>query len=108
MWDKAIPTDVWLSAYMASTPDHVYFKDCDSRFVWVSDSLARSLGKTAQEVVGLTDADFFDAARASIFRDAERDIMRTGEPVIDRVVEHVWPDSHVTYSLNVAMPVRDD
>src|ERR1700679_557305 len=108
MRDTEIPNHVWLSAYMASTPDHVYFKDRQSRFVWVSDSLARSLGRGAEEVVGLTDGDFFDETRARIYRDAELQILSSGNSVIDHVVQHTWPDGQVTWSLNVAMPVRDD
>jgi two-component system sensor histidine kinase/response regulator len=108
MRDADIHNHVWLSAFLASSPDHVYFKDRESRFVWVSESLARSLGRSAREVVGLTDADFFDEARARTFRDAELQILSTGSAVIDHIVQHTWPDGHITWSLNVAMPVRDD
>src|SRR5258706_6398249 len=106
--DAEIPHHVWLAAFMESTPDHVYFKDRESRFVWVSESLARSLGRSAREVAGLTDADFFDETRARTYREAEREILATGTPVIDQIVEHTWPNGHVTWSLNVAMPVCDD
>ena len=41
-----IPHHILLSAFMASTPDHVYFKDLESRFVSGSDSLARSFIST--------------------------------------------------------------
>jgi two-component system sensor histidine kinase/response regulator len=106
--DAGISHQVLLSAFMASTPDHVYFKDLDSRFVWVSESLAKSLGRRIDEVVGKTDRDFFDEARARSYRDSELHIVRTGEPVIDRVVRHVWPDGQVTWSLNVALPIRNE
>src|SRR3984957_7484815 len=105
--DTGIPNDVWLAAYLASTPDHVYFKDREFRFVWVSDSLARSLGRVPEEIIGRTDADFFGADRARSYRIAECEIINTGKPVVDHIVEHSWPDGHVTWSLNVAMPVQD-
>jgi len=105
--DTGIPNDVWLAAYLASTPDHVYFKDREFRFVWVSDSLARSLGRVPEEIIGRTDADFFGADRARSYRIAECEIINTGKPIVDHIVEHAWPDGHVTWSLNVAMPVRD-
>jgi PAS domain S-box-containing protein len=105
--NEVIPNDVWLVAYMASTPDHVYFKDRDSRFVWVSDSLACSLERAPEEIIGRTDADFFDAERARSYRRVESDIINTGKPIVDHIVEHTWPDGQVTWSLNVAMPVRD-
>ena len=49
--------DVMLTALMARTPDHVYFKDTESRFIWVSDSLAKSLGCEMKDIIGRTDAD---------------------------------------------------
>jgi two-component system sensor histidine kinase/response regulator len=103
-----IPHQVMLSALMAHTPDHVYFKDTESRFVWVSDSLARSLGCAMDEVIGRTDDDFFEAERASVFRAAELDILSTGKAVIDHIVKHEWPDGHITWSLNVAMPLHNE
>jgi diguanylate cyclase (GGDEF)-like protein/PAS domain S-box-containing protein len=93
---------------MASTLDHVYFKDLDSRFILVSESLARSFGCTRQEVEGCTDFDFFAASRAQVFRDAEVHIMTTGEAVVDCEVKHVWPDGHTTWSWNTALPLKDD
>ena len=108
MKETAISHQILLSALMSSTPDHVYFKDLDSRFVWVSDSLAKSLGRDVDDVVGRTDGDFFDEARAISYREAELDIMRTGIPIIDHVVRHVWPDGRVTWSLNVAIPIQND
>src|SRR5271163_1441861 len=108
MKEKAISHQILLSAFMASTPDHVYFKDLDSRFVWVSDSLARSLGRRVEDVVGRTDVDFFDETRARSYRETELEIVRTGVPIIDHVIRHVWPDARVTWSLNVAMPIQNE
>jgi len=103
-----IPYELMLAALMWHMPDHVYFKDTESRFVWVSDSLARSLGCRTEEVIGRTDGDFFEAERARSYRAAELDILSTGKPVIDRIVKHEWPDGHITWSLNVAMPLHNE
>ena len=105
--NQAIPDALLLSEYLLSTPDHVYFKDVRSRFLWVSASLARSLNCTVSDVVGRTDAEFFDAEKARCYREAEVRIMTTGEPRIDCVVEHSWPDGNHTWCLNVTMPMRD-
>ena len=107
MSNTAIPGKLLLSEFLSNTPDHVYFKDLASRFIWVSASLARSLGLTVEQVVGRTDANFFGPEKARAYRETERKIMSTGEPLIDQLIEHTWPDGHITWSMNVAMPLRD-
>jgi PAS domain S-box-containing protein len=101
------PDQLLVSAFMANVPDHLYFKDTESRFVAVSVSLAHSLGHTVEEVLGKTDFDFFDAAQARDYREAELKIMSSGEELVDRVVKHTWADGRETWSLNVAMPMRN-
>jgi len=103
-----IPDQMLVSAFMANIPDHVYFKDRESRFVSVSLSLAQSLGLTVEEIIGKTDFDFFDEELARGYREEELKIMATGEARVDQVVRHVWSDGRVTWSLNVAMPMRDE
>jgi PAS domain S-box-containing protein len=103
-----LPHELMLSALMTHTPDHVYFKDTGSRFVWVSDSLARSFGCRIEEIIGRTDEDFFDADRARTYRKQELEVITTGNPVIDRIVKHERPDGQITWSLNVAMPLRNE
>jgi PAS domain S-box-containing protein len=102
----ARPDQMLVSAFMESVPDHLYFKDKESRFLSVSLSLARSLGCTVAEVLGKTDFDFFDEAQARVFREVELKIMSTGEALVDHVVKHTWADGRETWSLNVAMPMR--
>lgn len=102
----AISEQALLANFRASSPDHIYVKDLESRFVWVSESLAASLGRSAAQVVGRTDADFFAAEEARAYREAEVELIRTGQP-IDRTIRHLWPDGHVSWSLNVAMPLKD-
>jgi PAS domain S-box-containing protein len=103
-----MPDQMLVSAFMAQIPDHVYFKDRESRFVSVSRSLAQSLGRSVEEVLGKTDADFFAAEQAQAFRERELRIMSTGETLVDHVTKHNWPDGRETWSLNVAVPMRNN
>ena len=102
----AISDEMLVAAFMANIPDHVYFKDRESRFLSVSPSLAQSLGCTVEEVLGKTDFDFFDEALARGFRERELKIMNPAEPLVDQIVKHIWSDGRTTWSLNVAMPMR--
>jgi PAS domain S-box-containing protein len=108
MSSTAIPDAILVSAFMQQIPDHVYFKDCDSRFVAVSQSLASSLGCSVEDVIGKTDVDFFDSTDARAFRERELQIMSSGEPLIDHVTKHLWPDGRETWSLNIAVAIRNN
>lgn len=67
-------------AFLEHVPDLVYFKDRQSRYVALSQSLVRHLGaSTKHQVIGRTDFDFFTAAHAQRSHDADQRIMRTGQ-----------------------------
>ena len=49
-----------LKALMDNTPDHIYFKDADCRFIMISKAHAQSFGLIdSSQAVGKTDFDFF-------------------------------------------------
>jgi PAS domain S-box-containing protein len=108
MTRSTTPDQILVAAFMEQMPDHVYFKDRESRFVAVSRSLARSFGCSVEAVIGKTDADFFDAAQARVYRERELQIMRGDGPIIDQVTRHTWPDGRETWSLNIAVAMRND
>ena len=63
-------------------PDHIYFKDAQSRFIRNSRSQAKALGLSdPAEAVGKSDFDFFPHAQLSF--EKEQEIMRSGKPLID-------------------------
>jgi diguanylate cyclase (GGDEF)-like protein/PAS domain S-box-containing protein len=102
-----------LRMYLETTPDHVYCKDLEGRFIRVSNSLAQSLGRSVDEVIGRTDFDFFDDATATEYREVELELLRTGASVINRKVKHIWPAEagqkpKETWSWNVAVPLRNE
>jgi len=90
-------------------PDPIYFKDRNSRFIMVNKALAEgvySLSSPAQ-AVGRTDFDFFSQNQAGQFYENEQTIIRTGEPLIDREENKVWPDGRVTWFLTSKFPLKD-
>ena len=98
-----------LTALMDSTPDHIYFKDADSRFLMISRALARSFGLAdSAEAVGKADADFFADEHAGHARADELEIMRTGQPMVGLEEKETWPDGHETWASTTKMPLRDD
>jgi PAS domain S-box-containing protein len=97
-----------LAALMEHVPDHVYFKDEDSRFTMISRSMARSFGlDEPAQAIGLMDVDFFTAEQAAKALDDEREIMRTGRPLVDLAEIETWPDGRETWASTTKLPFTD-
>lgn len=97
-----------LGLLLENIPDRVYFKDAAGRFVQVNPALARYFGLSrAEDAIGRCDADFFLAEHANEAMADEREIMRTGSPMLNRVERETFPDGRVGWSLTTKMPLRD-
>lgn len=98
-----------LHAMMEHLPDHIYFKDKESRFMMVSRALARHLGvNDPREAVGKTDCDFFSEAHAAEALEDEKELMLTGEPVLGKEEEETWKErEETTWVSTTKMPLRN-
>jgi PAS domain S-box-containing protein/putative nucleotidyltransferase with HDIG domain len=76
-----------LRTLIDNLPDYVYAKDPNGKFLLNNKAHLRLLGKahTQNEVLGRNDFDYFPREHAQKYRDDEDRILRSGEPVIDRV-----------------------
>ena len=96
------------TSLVSTSPDHIYFKDRQSRFVRINESQAQRFGlRNVAEAVGKTDFDMFGTDHARKAYADEQRIMQTGEPMIDVEEREVWPDGHVTWVSTTKMPWRD-
>jgi phosphoserine phosphatase RsbU/P len=97
-----------LTTLMEHLPQRIYFKDVDSRFIAISRALVKWHGrKDPAEIIGLTDRDFFSPEHAEIALADEREIMRTGVPIVDYEEKETWPDKEDTWASTTKMPLRD-
>ena len=75
-----------LRVLLDNVPDTIYFKDTDSRFIRVNRAQCVLLGiATEDEAVGRSDFDFFDEATARRAFEDEREIVRSGMPLVSKV-----------------------
>ncbi len=75
-----------LHTLMDNIPDTIYFKDIKSRFTRVNKSQARVLGlHDPKSAVGKMDRDFFDEQHARIAYADEQKIIRTKQPLVDKI-----------------------
>ena len=97
-----------LKTLMDHLPYAIYFKDLDSRFIAVSRAMTHLFGKTdPAEIIGKTDHDFFSSEHAEGALADEREIIRTGKPIIDYEEKETWPDRDDTWVSTTKMPLRD-
>ncbi len=102
-WERSLFT-----LLMDNLPDHIYFKDAESRFIRTSRSLAQALDvRDAAALVGGTDADFYSADHAREARAHELQIMQTGLPMVDMEEHETYPDRPDGWVITSKMPLRD-
>ncbi|NIA16581.1 MAG: PAS domain-containing protein [Nitrospiraceae bacterium] len=97
-----------LRTLVDNLPDYIYAKDADSRFILNNAAHLRLLGFESQEdVYGKTDFDIFpEELAASYYRD-EHEVVRSGEPLIDREEEIVDENGERQWVLTTKVPLRD-
>jgi two-component system sensor histidine kinase/response regulator len=97
-----------LNEFLETISDRVYFKDRESRFLRISRSKAISLGlDRPEQAINTTDADHFHSIHALRALADEQEIIRTGQPIVSKEEELIWPDGHATWGLVTKAPLRD-
>lgn len=97
-----------LRVLMDTSPDRIYFKDLQSRFVRNNAAHARSLGVgSPEDCVGKSDFDFFSREHAERAFADEQEIIRTGTPVIGKIERITMRDGKQGWASSTKMPWRD-
>ena len=97
-----------LEALLDHSPDLIYFKDRDSRFVRFSKACMTGFGLTKpEELRGKSDYDFYADGFAQPVHSEEQDIIRTGQPIIGKLEKVNYADGRVAWVLTTKMPWRD-
>jgi two-component system, sensor histidine kinase and response regulator len=98
-----------LKTLLDSLPDRIYFKDIDSRFILINESLARMFGlNNPSQAVGKTDFDFFTKEHARPAYEDEQKIIKTGNAILSKEEKEIWStDSKETWVITTKMPLRN-
>ena len=97
-----------LDTFLKHIPDNVFFKDRDSRFMRISDSMATYIGLSSPtQATNKTDAEFFSSEHAGQALADEQEIIRTGRPIIGKEEKETWPDGRETWVLTTKVAMKD-
>ncbi|MGN0836979.1 MAG: SpoIIE family protein phosphatase [Akkermansia sp.] len=80
-------------------PDNIYYKNRESRFVIANEATTRKMRvPTPSDLIGRGDDDFFSPEMCAVSRREEQEIMRTGQPVTNRIHHETWKGGRDTWS----------
>jgi PAS domain S-box-containing protein len=97
-----------LQNLLQNFPDHIFFKDRQSRWILVNPSAAHNLGAySPEEVIGKTDFDFFAYEHASKALADEQEILRTGVPMVGKDEKETKADGTTAWVTTTKLPLRN-
>ncbi len=93
---------------LENTPDQIYFKDSQGRFIQASRSVANFMGvANPQDLIGKSDFDFWSRQTALETSADEKKIMETGLPLIGKVEKLTYPNGKVSWDYTSKLPLKD-
>ncbi|MGI9472893.1 MAG: response regulator [Rubripirellula sp.] len=96
-----------MNTLLEHSPDLIYFKDSDSRFVRVSDALARHLGfDSSDAMISKSDSDIFSIEESGEYLADEQSIMSTGRPLIGKEERQLSPEGECVWISTTKAPLR--
>ena len=92
---------------LGTMPFAIYFKDTDAHFVDVNPFHADAIGRTLDEIVGLSDQDIYPEAEAELYRSADRRVIDDGAVISGLAETHSGFNGTVVQHDTWKLPVRN-
>lgn len=73
-------SEMFLNAVMNGSPDPLFVKDQQHRYLMVNDAFCALIGRDRAEMVGRLDQDLFAAAAANVYYAADQRVLSSGQP----------------------------
>lgn len=89
-------------------PSRIFIKDAKSNFIINNRAHLDGLGiETQEQATGKTTGDFYPGERGQQAMEDDREVLRTGTPIIDREKTYLSPAGETVWSLTTKFPLRD-
>ncbi len=91
-----------------SVPDSIYFKNKESRFIRVNQAMAQRFGfQKPEDALGKTDFDLFTEEHARPAFEDEQEIIRTGQPIVDKEEKETCADGTIRWVSTTKLALRN-
>lgn len=88
-------------------PQNILRKDLNGHFTFANQRFCTELGMTTDEIIGKSDFDLYPMAMAAMYRDSDRQVMKTGR-IYEAVEDHPTPGGSTKYVQVVKIPNYDE
>jgi PAS domain S-box-containing protein len=99
-------TEAFYTSLVETLPQSILRKDLEGRFTFANTRFCTELGRPLEQILGLTDHDFFPADLADKYRADDQKVIATGE-TLDEIEAHVTPGGETLYVQVIKTPVLD-
>jgi PAS domain S-box-containing protein len=97
-----------LTTLINTLPDNIFIKDVMGRVVIDNTAHQRALGADSlEQVVGKSDFDFFSGEQAAGYDADEKQVLRSAQPLIDKVEPYIDKNNDQRWLLTTKVPLRD-
>lgn len=97
-----------LDSLMGNLPDYVYFKDKESKFIRISESMLPLFPyDSIEEMVGKSDFDFHKKEAAREFYNEEQEIIKSRKGFVDKEVHEITKNNTDQWVAVTKLPLTD-
>ncbi len=107
--EKLIREKALLDSMLQTIPDYVYFKDLDSKFLRISESMVHLFGvNSTDKIIGKSDFDFHTKENAEQYFEEEQKIIRNKNGFIDDIREGIDENNNLLWTSVTKLPMFDE
>ncbi len=97
-----------LNALLSTLPDFIYFKDKDSKFLRISNSMLPAFPyDKVEDMIGKSDFDFQLPENAQKFFEEEQKMIKSGKGYTDKVLKRKTKTGFEQWVASTKLPLRD-